>query len=421
MILIRGGSVFTTEGFRISDVLVEAGRVVAVEPAIASDSADIVDAAGCLVGPGFVDIHVHFREPGQTWKEDIESGSRAAAAGGFTAVVAMPNTDPPIDDAKVVEDVTIRGAEIGLVEVAVAGALTQGRAGAVVSNIEGLYEAGVRIFTDDGDSVADVDVLRDAMIRIAVLSGAVVSQHAEDSSRTADGHMHQGSMSSKLGVKGLPSEAEVDVVRADLELVRETGVSYHCQHVSAEETVQLIRHAKDDGLAITAEVTPHHLSFDERSLATLNADFKMYPPLRSTADRRVLRNALSDGTIDVVATDHAPHSDQEKASGFEAAPRGVIGLETAAAAVMEVVDDPETLFQVLSVKPALIAGLGTQGRAVAPGEPANIVVFDPSREWSPVDFVSRSSNSPYKGQMMRGRAVVTIYDGNVVYRLEKEG
>jgi dihydroorotase len=420
MILIRGGSVLTAEGFRDADVLIDEGRVVAVDPMIEGDSAEMVDADGCLVGPGFVDIHVHFREPGHTWKEDIESGSRAASAGGFTAVVVMPNTDPPIDNAKVVEEVARRGAEVGLVEVAVAGALTRDRAGAIVSDIRELYEAGVKIFSDDGDAVEDVDVLRSAMAQIAALSGAVVSQHAEDSSMTADGHLHEGLIASKHGIKGLPSEAEVDVVRRDLELVRETGVSYHCQHVSAKGTVDLIREAKDAGLRVTAEVTPHHLSFDDSSLATLDADFKMYPPLRSTVDRLSLRKALNDGTIDVVATDHAPHSAHEKASGFEAAPRGVIGLETAAAVVMEAVDDPVMLFEVLSVKPASIAGLDAQGHPIGVGEPANIVVFDPTLQWTPIGFVSQSSNSPYKGHSMTGRAVVTIYNGSVVYRLEEE-
>ncbi len=420
MILIRGGSVYTGEGLQIADVLIEDDRVIGVQPGMVTNTTEVVDAAGCLVGPGFVDIHVHLREPGQAWKEDIETGSLAAASGGFTAVVAMPNTDPPIDEAKIAREVAHRGAEIGLVEVTAAGALTKDRAGAIPSDIEGLYDAGVRIFTDDGDSVEDVDVLRSAMTRIAVLPGAVVAQHAEDSSMTSGGHLHEGQVSSIHGIKGSPSAAEVEVVRRDLGLVRETGVSYHCQHVSAEETVKLIRQAKEAHLPVTAEVTPHHLSFDESSLSTLDANYKMYPPLRSSTDRQALRNALRAGTIDVVATDHAPHSVEEKTTGFVSAPRGVIGLETAAAVVSETLDDPERLFEVLSAKPALIAGLAGQGRPIAPGEPANIVVFDPRHEWSPIGFVSRSSNSPYRGQSLMGRTVVTIHDGNVVYRLAED-
>jgi dihydroorotase len=224
-------------------------------------------------------------------------------------------------------------------------------------------------------------------------------------------------MSARLDVGGLPAEAEVDVVRRDLDLVRETGAGYHCQHVSAVGTIELIRHAKAEGLVVTAEVTPHHLSFDEAALSDLDTDFKMYPPLRSGDDRWALREALNDGTIDVVATDHAPHAPEEKAVAFEQAPRGVIGLETAAAVVSEVVEDPRRMFEALSLKPALIASLRDQGRPIAVGEPANIVVFDPRQEWTPETFVSRSSNSPYKGHRLKGRPLVTVHDGRIVYSL----
>ena len=214
MILIRGGSVFSAStpskgGFEVKDVLIDGDRIAAVGRVHVDEVSDVVDASGCLVGPGFVDMHTHLREPGHTWKEDIASGSAAAAAGGFTAVVAMPNTDPPIDEANIVEEVIRRGAEVGLVEVSVAGAMTQGRAGVVPSDIEGLYECGVRIFTDDGDCVEDVDVLLSVMMRVAALPGAVVSRHAEDAAMTIDGHMHEGSMSARLDVGGLPAEAEI--------------------------------------------------------------------------------------------------------------------------------------------------------------------------------------------------------------------
>ena len=234
---------------------------------------------------------------------------------------------------------------------------------------------------------------------------------------TVNGHIHKGSMSTRLDVGGLSAEAEVDVVKRDLDLVRETGARYHCQHVSATGTIELIRHAKAEGLVVTAEVTPHHLSFDETAVADLDTDFKMYPPLRSGDDRRALREALKEGTIDVVATDHAPHAPEEKAVTFEEAPRGVIGLETAAAVVSEVVGDPRRMFEALSLKPALIAGLRDQGRPIAVGEPANIVVFDPRQEWTPETFVSRSSNSPYKGHRLTGRPLVTVHNGRIVYSL----
>ncbi|MEE8376301.1 MAG: dihydroorotase [Acidimicrobiia bacterium] len=417
MILIRGGDVFSDSGFDVKDVLIDGERIAAVGAVDVEGVIEVVDASGCLVGPGFVDMHTHLRDPGHTWKEDIASGCAAAAAGGFTAVVAMPNTDPPIDGARIVEEVVRRGREAGLVEVAAAAAMTLGRAGLVPSDIESLYECGVRIFTDDGDSVADAAVLRSVMARIAALPGAIVAQHAEDASMTVNGHIHEGTMSARLDVGGLPAHAEVDVVRRDLDLVRETGAGYHCQHVSAAETIELIRNAKAEGLAVTAEVTPHHLSFDEAALLDLDTDFKMYPPLRSGEDRWALREALNDGTIDVVATDHAPHAPEEKAVAFEEAPRGVIGLETAAAVVSEVVEDPRRMFEALSLKPALIASLRDQGRPIAVGEPANIVVFDPRQEWTPETFVSRSSNSPYKGYRLKGRPLVTVHNGRVVYSL----
>ncbi len=417
MILIRGGDVFSDSGFEVKDVLIDGERIAAVGAVDVEGVIEVVDASGCLVGPGFVDMHTHLRDPGHTWKEDIASGCAAAAAGGFTAVVAMPNTDPPLDDAKIVKEVVRRGDETGLVEVAVAAAITHGRAGLIPSDVEDLYECGVRIFTDDGDSVADAAVLRSVMMRIAALPGAVVAQHAEDASMTVNGHIHKGSMSTRLCVGGLSAEAEVDVVKRDLDLVRETGALYHCQHVSATGTIELIRHAKAEGLVVTAEVTPHHLSFDETAVADLDTDFKMYPPLRSGDDRRALREALKVGTIDVVATDHAPHAPEEKAVTFEEAPRGVIGLETAAAVVSEVVGDPRRMFEALSLKPALIAGLRDQGRPIAVGEPANIVVFDPRQEWTPETFVSRSSNSPYKGHRLTGRPLVTVHNGRIVYSL----
>ncbi|MGH3649076.1 MAG: dihydroorotase, partial [Acidimicrobiia bacterium] len=319
MIAIRGGQVMTAQGWVTGDVLVEGGQVTGVGP---GQEAEIeLDATGCLVGPGLVDLHTHLREPGQTWKEDIASGSAAAVAGGFSAVVAMPNTDPPVDSPEVVDSVLAAGVQAGLVDVIAAGALTKGRAGASPADIDGMYRVGVRLFTDDGDSVADDDMLGQVMTTIARLPGALVAQHAEDTSATTGAHMHEGVMSRRLGVGGMAAETEADVVRRDLSLAAATGVRYHCQHVSAMMTIELIRAAKDQGLAVTAEVTPHHLTFDESALDELDADFKMYPPLRSSQDRQALVAALRDGTIDAVATDHAPHLPEEKSAGFAAAPR----------------------------------------------------------------------------------------------------
>jgi dihydroorotase len=414
VIVIRGGEVLTPAGWIPADVAVEGDRIVTVGGDLNGDID--IDASGCWVGPGFVDMHTHLRDPGQTWKEDLESGTRAAAAGGFTAVTAMPNTDPAMDTAQMVETVLGRAADLAVVEVVPSAALTTARSGITPVDVEALYKMGVRLFTDDGDSVADAEVLLEVMRRIAELPGALVAQHAEESTLTTDGHMNSGAMARRLGIGGLPAEAESRVVERDLALAASAGAHYHCQHVSAETTVELVASAKKAGRAVTAEVTPHHLTFEESYLSDLDPDFKMYPPLRSEADRQALLTAVEDGTIDVVATDHAPHLPEEKRAGFTAAPRGVIGLETAASAVWEALGDRDRLFAVLSQKPARLLGLDDQGRAVSPGTAANLVVFDPSAFWTADTFSSKSSNSPYRGRRMQGKVRSTIYRGTVVHQ-----
>ena len=413
MIVLRSGEVLTAEGWLRADVAIADGSVVAVGSGL--DAETTLDVSDCLVGPGFVDMHTHLREPGQTWKEDIASGSAAAAAGGFTAVTAMPNTDPPIDTPKVVEVVSRSKAREKLVEIVPAAALTVARAGAVPTDVRGLYEVGVRLFTDDGDTVSDSVVLEEAMLGIARLPGAMVAQHAEDTALTTGRHMHEGAASRRHGRAGMPPEAEAGIVRRDIDLAARTGASYHCQHVSAKMTVELIRHAKESGIRVTAEVTPHHLTFDDSSLAVLDPNFKMYPPLRSPEDRASLVEALRAGIIDAVATDHAPHLPEEKDVDFDTAPRGVIGLETAASAVWEAVADRDLLFRAMSMNPARILGLVDQGRPLGPGTPANIVVFDPNARWHATSFRSKSSNSPYLGREMRGRVVATICRGELVH------
>jgi len=414
MIAIRNGEVLTSDGWARVDVLVSDGRVAAlgeVPPAPIE-----LDATGFLVGPGFVDLHTHLREPGQTWKEDIASGSRAAAIGGFTAITAMPNTEPPMDTAKVVQEVIDSANENAVVDIVPSAALTMGRSGARPVDFVELYGIGVRMFTDDGDSVADGEVLAAAMHQISRLPGAFVAQHAEDRSRTVDGHMHEGDLSRRLGIGGLPAEAESDVVRRDLALVAESGARYHCQHVSAKMTVELIRRAKESGLPVTAEVTPHHLTFEVSALSALDPDFKMYPPLRGPDDRDSLADALREGVIDAVATDHAPHLPAEKQTDFSAAPRGVIGLETAASATWEVLGDRDRLFSVLSTGPARILGLDDHGGPLRPGARANLVVFDPDASWVPRVFQSRSSNSPYRGREMTGRVRATLCGGRLAHQ-----
>jgi dihydroorotase len=414
MIAIRNGSVLTNGGVVETDLLIEDGIVTRIGAGF--DATETVDATGAWVGPGFVDLHVHFREPGQEWKEDIASGSRAAAAGGFTAVVPMPNTDPAIDAGHRARYVIEQGRRVGLCEVMPAGSITMGRAGETLSHLDELWSAGVRIFSDDGSSVSDAGLLRLAMEYIAEMGG-VIAQHAEEESLSRGGHMHEGAVSSRLGMRGIPAVAEEIVVARDLALASLTGVKYHVQHVSSSSTVDLVRRAKEDGHVITAEVTPHHLLFTDEKVLTLDPVFKMYPPLRTSIDLQALRGALSDGAIDAVATDHAPHAAFETEVPFEEAPRGVIGLETAAAAVNTALkmSQPE-FFDRLSIGPAGIARFERQGLAIEEGCPANVVIFDPRAIWTPDAFLSKSHNSPFVGTELRGRVMATIFQGHMTHR-----
>ena len=413
--LLTNARLVTADGVIDSDILVREGLIAEIRTGLQT-SGESIDCAGYLVGPGLVDIHVHFREPGQEWKEDIGSGSAAAAAGGFTAVMTMPNTDPAIDSGHLARFVVDRGRQEGLVEVVPAGAITMGRAGAKLAHLDELWAAGVRLFSDDGDSVADAGLLRRAMEYVAELGG-VIAQHPEDRGLSGDGHMHEGSVSSRLGMAGLPAIGEEAVVARDLALVKLTGVRYHVQHVSTAGTVELVRQAKSEGLPVTAEVTPHHLMLDHSEVERMNPDVKMYPPLRRPTDVETVRAALADGTIDMVATDHAPHVSHEKDVPFEDAPRGIIGLETSAAVVNTAVPlDPVSFFQRMSISPARLAGLSTQGRWLEPGGPANLVVFDPSADWTPAVFESRAENSPFVGRPLVGKVVATVFEGRLTFR-----
>lgn len=414
MIVIRNGRVLTPDGVIETDLLVEEGNVARVGGTF--DAQSTIDADGAWVGPGFVDLHVHFREPGQEWKEDIGSGALAAAAGGFTAVVPMPNTLPAIDAGHRARYVIDRGRQVGLCEVVPAGAITMGRRGETLSHMDEMWTAGVRIFSDDGSSVTDAGLLRLAMEYVAE-RGGVIAQHAEDEGLSRGGHMHEGAVSSRLGIRGLPAVAEEIIVARDIALARLTGVRYHVQHVSTSGTADQVRAAKAEGLPVTAEVTPHHLTFDDRQVRSLDPVFKMYPPLRTPSDVDALRQALSNGTIDAVATDHAPHAAFETEVPFEEAPRGVIGLETAAAAVHTAVAMSQTeFFARLSIGPARVGGFERQGWAVEEGCPANLVIFDPAQTWTPSGFLSKAANSPFIGVELQGRVQATIFGGFVTYQ-----
>ena len=412
---LQRGLVVTPDGATANcDVAVVNGVVTEIGQSI-EVRGEAIDCADSWIGPGFVDVHTHLREPGQEWKEDIATGSRAAAAGGYTAVVAMPNTDPATDSGHLARYVADRGAAVGLVEVVPSGCLTAGRAGAKLAHLDELWSAGVTIFTDDGDSVADAGLLRRAMEYLSE-RGGVVAQHCIDAGLAAGGQMHEGEISSRLGMTGVPREAEETVIARDLSLVRMTGVRYHVQHLSTAGGVAMIAAAKKEGLPVTAEVTPHHLFFDHSFVVGTDPVYKMMPPLRDPSDVEALREGLRTGAVDVVGTDHAPHADHEKDHPWEDTPFGVTGLEWAAAVVNTVVDlEPTRFFSVMSTEPAAIAGLKSQGRLEI-GAPANVVVFDPAGAANTGRTVSRSSNSPYLGRDLKGAVRHTIYRGRFTMR-----
>jgi dihydroorotase len=414
VITIHDALILTPDGPVPGDLTVEGDRIAA----LATSNADThIDARGGWLGPGLVDLHTHLREPGFEWKEDIRSGSRAGSVGGYTALVAMPNTSPAIDAGHLARFVTDRGREAGLLEVMPAGAITMGRENQALAHLDELFAAGVRVFTDDGDGVADAGLLRHAMEYLAE-RGGVVAQHAEDPGLGRGGHMHEGLVSSRLGIRGLPSLAEETMIARDLALVRLTGVRYHAQHVSTAGSVELIDEAKRAGLPVTAEVTPHHLNFDHSRVESMEPCFKMYPPLRTAEDVAAVGAALAAGIIDVVATDHAPHADHECEVPFEEAPRGVIGLETAAAAVLTAIElSAIGFFQKMSVIPASIAGLASQGQWIEEGAPANLMVFDPEAVWVPERFASKSQNSPFRGIKLRGKVMATIFAGRITHQV----
>jgi dihydroorotase len=411
--LVTGGSVLTESGSEHLDIEFVDGAVSRLEAGIEPDGHEVVDASGSWVGPGFLDLHTHLREPGQEWKEDIDSGMAAAIAGGFTAVVAMPNTDPVIDAGHLAREITRHDP----IRVIPSGAISLGQQGAHLAHLDDLWSAGVRLFTDDGHTVADAGLLRRAMEYLAQLGG-LVAQHAEDPGLCRNGHMHEGTVSSRLGITGLPSAGEEVIVARDLKLVELTGCRYHIQHASTAGTVELIRSAKRAGLPVTAEVTPHHLMLDHREVESMDPVYKMYPPLRSPDDVAALREAVSDGTIDAIGTDHAPHAAFEKDVTFEEAPRGVVGLETAASIVRSATNlDQAAFFERMAIGPARV--LGEASGPIGIGS-TDLVVFDPDAEWVYDRPRSKSANSPWLGQTLTG-AVTQVFTRSGLVSSDEEG
>jgi dihydroorotase len=416
--VIRGGHVVDSTGEREADVLVADGAVQEVGTGLRGDGE--LDAGGCVVAPGLVDLHVHLREPGGEDAETIDTGARAAALGGFTAVVAMPNTEPAQDDPAVVASVLAAGAR-SLCDVHAAGCITKGRAGKELAPMGELFALGVRIFTDDGACVDDAGVMRNALEYARSLPGAVLAQHAEDSSLAEGGHMHEGEWSSRLGIPGRPGAAESVIVARDCELAELTGTPVHFLHVSTAAAVDLVRTAKARGLAVTAEAAPHHFTLTDAECASFDPAFKVHPPLRTDADVAAIKAGLADGTIDAIATDHAPHPVEAKERPFEEAPPGMLGLETALALTLGELVEPGELsladaLAVLSWRPAAIAGLHEHGRPIAAGAPANLCVIDPSLRWTvdPKALASKARNTPYAGRDLTGRVRHTLLRGEPV-------
>ncbi|MDQ6781869.1 MAG: dihydroorotase [Actinomycetota bacterium] len=416
---MRGGTVIDAAGERRADVVVDGGRIVEVaQGAEAPSNAMALDAGGCVVAPGLVDLHTHLREPGREEAETVASGARAAALGGYTAIVAMPNTEPTIDDASVVRHVLNLGAS-SCCDVRVAGAITVGRAGRQLAPLAEMAALGVRLFTDDGTGVQDPRVMRRALEYASAL-GLTLAQHCEDAALAAGGHMNEGPLSSHLGLAGQPAAAEEVMVARDLALCVLTGARMHFLHLSTTGSVAQVRRAKADGLAVSAEAAPHHFTLTDDAVSSYDPVFKVNPPLRRAGDVAAVKAGLADGTLDAVATDHAPHPQEAKETSFEEAPPGMLGLDATLSLSLTELDLPTaSVLALLSWQPAVIAGIDDRhGRPIRAGEPANLCVFDPAEHWTldPARSGSRSRNSPYAGRSMVGRVHHTVNNGEAVVR-----
>jgi len=423
-ILIRGGRVIDpsrgTDG--IADVLLEDGRISAVgRGVVADEGVTIIEADGKVVAPGLIDLHVHLREPGQEDLETVSTGAMAAAAGGFTAVCAMPNTDPVTDNQAAVGFIVSQAQRAGKARVYPIGAVTLGQRGEQLAEFGELVGAGAVAVSDDGKPVATSHMMRTAL-EYARTFGIPVADHCEDMSLAQGGAMHEGLVSTRLGLKGIPAAAEEIMVARDIILAEHTGGHVHLCHMSTRGSVELIRRGKERGICVTAEATPHHLSLTHLRCEHYDTNAKMNPPLREPADVEAIRQGLKDGTIDVIASDHAPHHYDAKEREFDLAPNGIIGLETAlGVAIRDLVETgvlslPE-LIDRMSTRAARIFNL--PGGTLAVGAPADVVVFDPTERWvvRPESFYSKSRNTPYGGATLVGRAHQTIVRGRVVFEM----
>jgi dihydroorotase len=425
ILLIQGGRIIDPAHNRdeAGDLCVVNGKIAKVLTDAQRKKARVVDARGLVVAPGLVDIHVHLREPGQTHKENIESGSWAAAAGGVTSMVCMPNTSPCCDNAGTIQLINDVIARQAVVNIWPTGCITIGRDGEKLAPIGSLKRAGVVAITDDGDCVQNNEVMRRA-VEYAHMFGLMVMDHCQDEKLTEGAVMHEGEWSLRLGLRGWPSSAEDIIVARNVILADHIGAHIHLQHISSAQSVDIIRRAKQRGIRITAEATPHHLALTDAALHNYDTNLKMNPPLRAEADRQAIIEGLLDGTLDIIATDHAPHTDYEKDVEFDYAPFGIIGLETCLSVSLEVLYhsgrcDLSFLLSRLTHKPAELLKLpkGT----LAEEADADICVFDPDEKWTPMveNTFSRSRNSPWLGQALRGRVKHTFVGGHEVFDGEK--
>ncbi len=422
LLVIGGRIIDPSQGIdMVGNLLIAEGRIAQIGRASPpNEPCFVIHAEGMVASPGFIDLHCHLREPGFEEKETIGSGTRAAARGGFTTICCMPNTEPPIDTKATVEFIKEKAATEGVVQVLPIGCITKGRKGEEIVDMGKLAKAGVIALSDDGNPVCDSQLMRQALEHSRHFN-LFLSDHCEDTSLSAGGVMNDGWVSAKLGLKGIPAAAEEVMVARDIDLAEATGARVHIAHASTAGSVDLIRRGKEKGIAVTAEVTPHHLTMTEERVIGYNTNAKMYPPLRTRTDVEALITGLNDGVIDAIATDHAPHTNADKLCNFNIAAFGISVLETALGSLLALVHDGKvhltTLISKLTWEPANILQNSEIGTLKA-GNCADVTIFDPQAEWTvdPTSFASKGKNTPLAGKRLRGKVMATIYGGNVIYK-----
>ncbi len=421
-ILVKGGRVLNpaTNLDDVKDVLVADGVVAKIADSIIEDVDEVVDATGCFVMSGLIDLHVHFRDPGQTQKEDIATGSAAAARGGVTSVVAMPNTKPVADSPEVIRYVTDKAKEVGLTNVYQVGCITKDMAGKELSDLSGMIDAGILAISEDGKSVMNSKLYREAM-RIAADANIAVLAHCEDINLVDGGVINMGEKSDALGVRGISNAVENIIEARDIMLAEETGARLHLCHCSTKESVELVRDAKAKGIQVSGEVCPHHFTLTDADIEAENSNYKMNPPLRTKEDVEALKEGLKSGIMEVISTDHAPHTVADKPADFNKAAFGIVGLETSASLTFtELVETgyltPLQMVEKMSYNPARI--LGIDRGDLSEGKVADITIFDPNTEYviQAADFASKGRNTPFEGRKVRGQVAMTILAGKIVYR-----